>query len=229
MNVLVEFTVGADDFAFADAVADADAYVTFERFVPVAERALPFVWVTGSDPTRFERAARDDEFVREVTHLSDVSDSHLYRVRWADRCPIIDALVECDAVVQAAAADERWFFRVRFPDHDRVSAFYDRLCDVRLEVGRVWTLSDEFERDLRYGLTPEQRESVTLALERGYFETPREATLSDLAEEIGISQQALSDRIRRANEKVLRRALRPGEADGHRSLPRHGSRRSDPA
>ena len=229
MSVLVEFTVGASDFAFADAVSDTGVSVTLERFVPVAERTLPFVWVTGGDPVRFERAASDDAYVRDVTHVSDVSDSHLYRVRWTDRCSLLDALVECDGVMQAATADERWFFRVRFPDHDSVSSFYNCLGDVTLEVHRVWTLSDEFERDLRYGLTPEQRESVTLALDRGYFETPRKATLSDLADELDISQQALSDRVRRANEKILRRALRPEAADGHHSFPHHTDRGGDPA
>ena len=50
-----------------------------------------------------------------------------------------------------------------------------------------------------------------LALRTGYFETPSEASLDDLADELGITRQVLSDRIRRANQKVLTEVLLSSE------------------
>ena len=146
---------------------------------------------------------------------------------WTETPPLLDALTACGGVIFEVNADRRWAFRVRFPDHDAVSSFYDRLPDVDLEVDRVWTLTDEFERDDRFGPTPEQREAVSLAFDRGYFETPRNATLSALADELGISQQAFSDRVRRANEKILRRVLRPAAVDGREAGLAHSADRSD--
>ncbi|WP_157533205.1 helix-turn-helix domain-containing protein, partial [Haloferax profundi] len=41
----------------------------------------------------------------------------------------------------------------------------------------------------------------------GYFETPSEVSLDELADELDITRQALSNRIRLGNEKVLYGAL----------------------
>jgi predicted DNA binding protein len=49
-----------------------------------------------------------------------------------------------------------------------------------------------------------------LALRRGYFATPSEVELADLADDLGISRQAVSNRIRRANEKILHKVLLSG-------------------
>ena len=229
MDVFVEFTVGAADFAFGDALTAApDVSVSFERVVPASADELPYVWVTGPDVDAFEDAVGRDARA-DLTRLTAVSDSRLYEVAWTEVPPLLHALTACDGVMLEVNADRRWFFRVRFPDHDVVSSFYDRLPDVDLEVDRVRTLTDEFERDARYGLTPEQREAVAMAFDRGYFSTPRETTLSALADELGISQQALSDHVRRANEKILRRVLRPAAVDGREAGLAHSTDRRDEA
>ena len=229
MNVFVEFTVGHADFVFADALDAAPGVsVTFERIIPVTADEPPYAWVTGEDVDAFEAGVRRDDRA-DLTCQAELADSRFYRVSWVGTPPLLEATTACDGVILEVSADDRWFFRVRFPNHDAVSAFYDRLPDVSIEVERVWTLTDEFERDMRYGLTPEQREAVTLALDSGYFETPRETTLSALADELDISQQALSDRVRRANEKVLRRALRPEAVDGREADLSHSKGRRDSA
>ena len=46
------------------------------------------------------------------------------------------------------------------------------------------------------------------AWEAGYFETPREATLEDLASDLEISQQALSNRVRRGLNTLISNTLR---------------------
>ncbi|WP_433629222.1 helix-turn-helix domain-containing protein [Halomicrococcus sp. NG-SE-24] len=58
-----------------------------------------------------------------------------------------------------------------------------------------------------FGLTPEQREALVLALNRGYFATPSEVTLDELADQLGITRQAVSSRVRLGTEKVLRSVL----------------------
>nr|WP_084383819.1 helix-turn-helix domain-containing protein [Halalkalicoccus paucihalophilus] len=49
-----------------------------------------------------------------------------------------------------------------------------------------------------FGLTPIQRETLLLAIERGYYEIPRQCTTLKLAEELGVSDQAITERLRRA-------------------------------
>jgi predicted DNA binding protein len=46
-----------------------------------------------------------------------------------------------------------------------------------------------------------------MAIEDGYFSVPRETKLEEIAEVVGITQQAASERVRRGAETVLRKAL----------------------
>ncbi|EFW93068.1 DNA binding domain-containing protein [Haladaptatus paucihalophilus DX253] len=54
--------------------------------------------------------------------------------------------------------------------------------------------------------TEQQHETLRSAMDRGYYEIPRRMTTTDLAEELGVSHQAVSERLRR----------------GHRCLVEHG-------
>lgn len=46
-----------------------------------------------------------------------------------------------------------------------------------------------------------------MALERGYFSVPRDAQIGDLADELGVSTNAVSQRLRRAMENLTRNTL----------------------
>ncbi|WP_435158434.1 helix-turn-helix domain-containing protein [Haladaptatus sp. DFWS20] len=46
-------------------------------------------------------------------------------------------------------------------------------------------------------MTSEQREAVVTAYKRGYFQIPRQTTLTTLAESFDISDSAYSQRLRR--------------------------------
>lgn len=59
-----------------------------------------------------------------------------------------------------------------------------------------------------FGLTAERYEVLTAAAERGYFDVPRRLTMTELAEELDISQQALSERLRRGHGTLIDSALR---------------------
>ena len=48
-----------------------------------------------------------------------------------------------------------------------------------------------------YGLTPPQRETLTYAVEHGYYSLPRGVSTKELGAEFGISDQAVTERLRR--------------------------------
>ncbi|MEA5389608.1 helix-turn-helix domain-containing protein [Haloarculaceae archaeon H-GB11] len=52
-----------------------------------------------------------------------------------------------------------------------------------------------------------------LALREGYFDTPSQVSLSELAAELGITQQAMSNHIRRGNKQVLKEMLLTSATD----------------
>ena len=56
-------------------------------------------------------------------------------------------------------------------------------------------------------LTEKQRETLELALSKGYYERPRETDLTALADHLKISKSAVSQRIRNAETKLIKSAL----------------------
>ncbi|SFC05155.1 Predicted DNA binding protein, contains HTH domain [Halobiforma haloterrestris] len=53
------------------------------------------------------------------------------------------------------------------------------------------------------GLTPTERETLRRAVEDGYYDVPRSATLGDLADALDVSDPAVSKTLRRAERKLL--------------------------
>lgn len=52
-------------------------------------------------------------------------------------------------------------------------------------------------------LTEKQREVVQVAVSKGYYANPREASLSDLAAEVGVTRSALSQRLNAVEAKLI--------------------------
>ncbi|WP_135302411.1 helix-turn-helix domain-containing protein [Haloarcula amylovorans] len=213
MSVILEFTLDADEFTLGQALSGPPTMeIELERIVPTGKAVLPLIWVTGptEDLDTFETAVRNHPNVEAFRELDTVGDSRLYRFRWMnDPENLIEELADLDATILEAIGDDQWTFRVRFADHEKLTRFHNFCTDrgIRIHIERTYTLTEDTERGHRFDLSPEQREALVLALRRGYFATPREVELTALADELGISRQAVSDRIRPANEKVLQKAL----------------------
>lgn len=52
-------------------------------------------------------------------------------------------------------------------------------------------------------ITPKQREAVTTAVEMGYYDSPREADLGDVASALGVSRSAASQRLNAAEATLV--------------------------
>ncbi|MGN8216144.1 helix-turn-helix domain-containing protein [Halococcus salifodinae] len=56
-------------------------------------------------------------------------------------------------------------------------------------------------------LTDRQREFIVEAVERGYYESPRQCTLTELAESFDVSKGAASGILHRAERRIIKRFL----------------------
>lgn len=59
----------------------------------------------------------------------------------------------------------------------------------------------------QYGLTPRQRETLVEALQRGFYDVPRNVNMTELADTLEITQQSLSSRLRRAHAMLVQNTL----------------------
>jgi predicted DNA binding protein len=211
MSVILEFSIPSREFTLGQVLAGSSTmHCELERIVPTGDMVMPFVWATGENHEAFAKNVRDHDLVKALVVLDTVGESGLYRIEWADEpTDLLEGIASNDAVVLQAFGNETWEFRLRFSDHDSLSTFHNYVIerDIPCHIERTYTLTETSKSGYRFGLSAEQREALVLALRHGYFATPSEVTLDELAEELDISRQALSDRIRRGNEQVLRRVL----------------------
>ncbi|WP_436922885.1 helix-turn-helix domain-containing protein [Halosimplex amylolyticum] len=211
MSVIVEFTLADEEFLLGQVLADPpDMHVELERIVPTGGALIPFLWVQSEDHEAFEQQVSDSEHVASFTALDRMDKWVLYRMDWKPgQQDVLEAFEASDAAVLEAYGNGGWTFRLRFPTHDKVSQFYNYCMeqDIPITIERSYTLTERSDVAQQFGLSTEQREALVLALRRGYYDTPSEVTLDDLARDLGISQQALSNRIRRGNKQVLEKIL----------------------
>lgn len=211
MSIVAEFTVAADEFLLGELVSEFP-YLTveIERVVPSENRVMPYVWVHGGDLKPFERALADSPNVDSVTVLDEFDDGALYKISWEEAAEeLISGIARLDATILEARGDDAWEFRIRFENHSGLAQFH-RFCrehGITYQLDRVYSLADAPEYNRSPGLTPAQREALVMAVERGYFRVPREVTFAELATDLDISEQAVSERVRRGADAVLRTAL----------------------
>ncbi|WP_440772831.1 helix-turn-helix domain-containing protein, partial [Natronorubrum sp. DTA28] len=184
---------------------------------PTGTGIMPFLWATGDDFDTFEQKVADHPYVDEFLAIDKVENSTLYRGLWVgDHDDLIKGIVDAEGTILEGHSDtDKWEFHLRLQDHDKLSKFYN-FCtdrDISIHIVRTFTVTERTESIKKYGLSHEQREALILGLREGYFDTPSKASLNDLAETLGISQQAMSNRMRRGTEQVLSEALLSTSAD----------------
>ncbi|WP_306058304.1 helix-turn-helix domain-containing protein [Natronococcus wangiae] len=198
---------------------------TFNR-VPVFEFHIggmigdfpPLVWASGPDRRTVRQALEADPSVEIIADLTDdprndrgdsddvrECDRWLYRLEFGSRIKLFQHLVSENegAVLEASGRDDRWSVQLLFHDRRAVSechAAFDQY-DFRVDVARVTGTNDL--PSTRTPLTETQYETICKAHELGYFDVPREVTLKELAAELDVSHQALSERLRRSHAALV--------------------------
>jgi predicted DNA binding protein len=217
MSVILDFTIDADGFQLGQVLAPPPEMVLeVERIVPTGSMLLPFVWAIGGDHDTFEEAVRSHPAIKSLTALDRFGDKGLYQLEWqGSPTDLVAAFERSDAIILEARGSDTWEFRLRFTDNENLSTFYSIVRNLALpiQIDRVYSLSEPFGRGQQFDLSAQQREALSLAHQRGYFASPSEVHLDELAGELGITRQALSKRIRRGNEKILQRIFASSETD----------------
>jgi hypothetical protein len=214
--IIVESTL--DHRLLSEALVRAPATeVTWERTDIVdGEYAEVLLRARGDDFAAFERGIEADPTVTAPTQLVALGDHRLYSVGidGAFEESVYPVLVEVGGVVRSATAThEGWTCRIAFPDQAAIDRFFEFCRDhgIASTVHGVYQERDSLDAlestGVGAGVTAAQREALRVAFERGYFEVPRECTLGDLADALGVSDAAVSKRLRRGLRATLAETL----------------------
>ncbi|OLZ42263.1 DNA-binding protein [Natrinema saccharevitans] len=209
MTSIAEFTLAPADFPLGRVFEERpEVALDLDRVVPSGDTVMPYFWVQDPDE---ELAAIRRLFdglpeLRSAVLMEDLGDRGLYRAEWKpEYMGIMRAIAETGVtVVSATGTRTGWVFELRAGSVDRFSAFQQYCTDHDIEVTltRLNRLS-EMTAGAEYGLTPDQREALLLAYNRGYYSDARETDQATLADELGISRQAFSSRLRRGYRNLI--------------------------
>jgi len=215
MSTIVQGSIPSDELALHRTFQELpDLEVQCERVVKSGENSVfPVLWLRNAPRAEIEEVLEGDPTVEAVECLSDLEDEYLYEMEWIDHVHLLlDILTNGQAtILDAVGQRDHWHLRVLFPDRDHFARTHDFAENhgLTFDVRSIREL--EGEPAGRYGLTEGQYEALLLAADRGYFEVSRETTLEELADELDVSHQALSEQLRRGMEALVEDTLFVGE------------------
>ncbi|QZX99074.1 helix-turn-helix domain-containing protein [Halobaculum rubrum] len=141
-----------------------------------------------------------------------VAFTYVSEIEYCEAVPIIAAKnVDGGLLFEQVRTGDTVRWRVLVQDDSKIGLLYDTLA---AKLGEGLSFSFEhltevtnWERGLVSGadIRAEQREILTIAVERGYFETPREVTLEELATDLELPRSTVSYRLRRATAELAKR------------------------
>lgn len=193
----------------ADTLGDASVHV--EPTIPHGGTMEQFVWAFDDPDGSVGDAFRTADGVTTVESFQSNDDgSDVYRVRWTDQPSGVFACVRAaeGTLLEAVCRYGTWSFLVRLPS----SGFgpFQEACS-RLGLEATVRSVDSGPPQFRPSgpasawnqLTATQAEALTLALDAGYFDVPRAVSLNELAAQLGVSDSAVSQRLRRGLSTLL--------------------------
>ena len=196
-----------------DAVALAETLDRVPEMTVEAERiaahstdwTMPCIWVSGADFDAVDEALAADPSIDSVIDAEIFDDEKYYQLEWSDDVQRrIDTYLDTEAsMLKAEATDEGWEVRIRFVVRDQFDAFREHLND-RDYSFELLNLTEPNEPRPSHGdLTSAQREALRTARERGYYAVPRDTTVRELAAELDMSHQNLSELLRRGTGELI--------------------------
>jgi hypothetical protein len=171
--------------------------------------------LTGPDPVGLLREMEDSEDVTAVDVLKHTDGEIL--VQFETTMPLLllparDSGVPLEMPFDIQDGTAVW----------EVTAPSDRLSELgtQLEAFGISFSVDYVQQRLgdEQLLTERQERLVRTAIEEGYYDTPREASLTELAEALDIAKSTASETLHRAEEKIIKRFVEnlgntPGSPD----------------
>lgn len=211
MSILAEFSVPAEKFLLGAALTAVPGIgIEVERVVADEREVTPYFWAVGGDFDQFETAMETDPTVESVGTLEEHDDKRFYRASWNDNNSGVSyAISETEAtILTAQGTADGWELRALFPDETSLSKFHDFCATYGLEfdLSRLYE-SRNPEAVGKYEITEKQHEALTAAAESQYFSVPRGVTLEELAQDLDISPNALSTRLRRGHNNLIKNTL----------------------
>lgn len=217
MSLIAELSLSGGTIHFDETFENApEARCVFEDFHYLDDDEgtfyVIFCWMSGTQTDEFEDALEDDPTIAGFAEVAEVLDKHLYRVKtksFPPEQPLVFPLYRRKNITEMESIRdaEGLHLKARFPTRETLRGFVEsgRQIAEDVDVRSIYVEREApgTEEGPDPTLTPKQRDALSVALEMGYFDTPSQATLGDVAEEFGVTPQTVSTHIRVGVRKLL--------------------------
>ncbi|WP_128225464.1 helix-turn-helix domain-containing protein [Halobacteriaceae archaeon SHR40] len=216
MSVIAEFQVASGEFELGRILhVEGMSSIELESLVPIGEATVPLFWIHNATRDTFVESVQQHPAVNNTSEVDVFEDRTLFTLDWdANRDHVFRGIEEYDGqLLSAVGRPDTWQFELRFPDHESLSDFTTHCQSeaVSVEATRVYNPTKP-DAGPWYGLSDPQREAIRLAVESGYYDIPRGCTTQELADKLGISDQAVTERLRRAIVALVTHTLVSAES-----------------
>ena len=185
------------------AVANAEIVPEYRAAVE-GSRSLLFVAVSAECYDELERALEEDPTVASPVLVDRFVDQRVYRVEVTEQSiSVAGELASAGGrITDATGTSTGWILQTRLPSRESLVTFNGdcKRRDVSVRVRHLRIAREDSSCHL--GLTAKQQELLTIAHEEGYFDVPRRISQDELADRLGVSKSAVSQRLRRAMSEL---------------------------
>lgn len=211
MSVIVELTIPSAAFELGRILrVEGSTQITLETMVPLGGRPTPFVRIRDDERESFGRSVRDHPSVNTIHPVSTHESETLYALDWEPSdSSLLRRILDLDAVLLGArGTTDTWGLELRFPSHEALSKFQAFYVteDIEVSIERIYNPTNP-DAGPWYGLTAPQRETLASAVESGYYSLPRQISTQELADTFDISDQAVTERLRRGISTLVMNSL----------------------
>lgn len=166
------------------------------------ETGVGLIELESDDPVAVIADANRQKAVRDLDLLSKHDDQALLQVESSRPHllePVVSAGVPLSTPFTIQDGEVTWELTTT---SERLSTLGDRLREANVEFAIEYVQNVEASTADRL-LTPRQQEVLVEATAAGYYESPREASLTDVAESLGVAKATASGILHRAEGRII--------------------------
>ncbi|WP_224332659.1 helix-turn-helix domain-containing protein [Haloprofundus halobius] len=211
MAIEASFTIEQSDFPLSAVFEQlTDVTIELDRVVPTGEAVVPYFWISADDTAKLTTDLSADLGINQVKVIDQLEKQMFVRIDWnLNYESILTAIVNTDiTLLSGIGNNKQWTFEVRASEQQGLSDFqtYCQENGIPVELTELHAISS-IRSDREFNLTDGQRKALVLAYSRGYFDSPRDATQGDLADELKITRKAVSSRLQRGIRRLVASTL----------------------
>lgn len=211
MAIEASFTTTEGEFPLAAVFEDfPNTQIELDRVVPTDGAIVPYFWIEDADVATIDLSNVAHPGIHDIRVIDNVNGKAFIRIDWDfEYESILTALLETEAeLISAIGTQAQWTFNIRGEEQQAISQFhtYCQEHEIPVKLSQLHALSP-LRSGRMYDLTDAQREALTLAYTGGYYDSPRQLPQQALADELGITRQAVASRLKRGTRRLIASTL----------------------